>query len=92
MCNLRRFYRLRELHEADFHKPGNYGIEQVWATAWDVFYRIPYRGVRARRDAVDFVVCFGCVGVSIWFRLFSSNAHGVLQVRDHLTLSTSLLL
>ena len=25
MCNIRRLYRLRELYEADFHKPGIYG-------------------------------------------------------------------
>ena len=25
MCNIRRFYSLRELYEADFHKPGIYG-------------------------------------------------------------------
>ena len=59
MCNIRRFYRLRELYEADFHKPGIYGSGRVWANAWDVFRRTPSRGGRGRRAAVDFVVCFG---------------------------------
>ena len=36
---IRVLYRLRELYEADFHKPGIYGIGQVWANAWDAFRR-----------------------------------------------------
>ena len=59
MCNIRRFYRLGELYEADFHKPGIYGSGRVWANAWDVFRRAPSRGGRGRRAAVDIVVCFG---------------------------------
>ena len=39
MCNIRRFYCLRELFEADFHKSGVYGNGRVWANAWDVFRR-----------------------------------------------------
>ena len=58
---------MRELHEADFHKPGIYGSGRVWANAWDVFRRSPSRGGRGRRVAVDFVVCFGWGG---FFRFF----------------------
>ena len=63
ICNIRRFHRSRELHEADVHKPGIYGSGRVWANAWDVFRRAPSRGGRGRRAAVDFVVCFGCGGI-----------------------------
>ena len=62
MCNIRRFYRLRELYEADFHKPGIYGSGRVWVHAWDVFHRTPSRGGRGRGAAVNFVVCFGSGG------------------------------
>ena len=84
MCNIRRFYWLRELYEADFPKPGIYGSGRVWANAWDVFRRMPSRGGRGGRAAVDFVVCFGCGG-GIFFVFFlsifsSSNADGLLQV------------
>ena len=48
-----------ELYEADFYKPGTYENGRVWANAWDVSRRIPSRGGRGRRAAVDFVVCFG---------------------------------
>ena len=68
MCNIRRFYRLGELYEADFHKPGIYGSGGVWANAWDVFRRAPSRGGRGRRAAVDIVVCFGRGGFfSVFF-------------------------
>ena len=81
---LLRFYCLRELYEADFHKPGIYGTGRVWANAWDVFHRTPSRGDRGRRAAVDFVVCFGCGGIFFVFFLaffcFFSNAHSMLQV------------
>ena len=40
---------------------------RVWASAWDVFRRTPSRGGRGRRAAVDFVVCFGCGGISCFF-------------------------
>ena len=43
VCNIRRFYRLRELYEADFHKPGIYGSGRVWANAWGVFHHIRVR-------------------------------------------------
>ena len=92
MCYSRGFYCLRELHEAHFHKPGIYGSGRVWANAWDVFRRTPSRGGRGRRDAVDVVVCLGCGGIScFFFRFFSSNAHGLLQVRGRLASFTSLL-
>ena len=79
----RPFYhrQLRELYEADLHKPGIYGSGRVWANAWDVSRRAPSRGGRDHRAAVDFVVCFGCGGIfSLFFVLFSSNAHDLLQV------------
>ena len=57
--NIRRFYCLRELYEADFHKPVIYGSGRVWANAWDVFRRMPSRVGRGRRAAVALVVCFG---------------------------------
>ena len=44
--------------------------------------------------AVDFVVCFGCGGIFrvFFFRFdFSSNAHGLLQVRGRFVPFTSLL-
>ena len=58
---------MRELYEADFHKPGIYESGQVWSNAWNVFRRAPSRGCRGRRAAVDFVVCFGWGG---FFRVF----------------------
>ena len=50
----RPFYhrQLRELYEADLHKPGIYGSGRVWANAWDVSRRAPSRGGRGRRAAV----------------------------------------
>ena len=50
---------MRELYEADFHKPGIYTSGRVWANAWHVVFRAPSQGGRGRRAAVDFVVCFG---------------------------------
>ena len=70
MYNIRGFYWLRDLYEADFHKPGIYGSGRVWANALDVFRRPPFRGDRDRRAAVDFVVCFGCGGISCFFFSF----------------------
>ena len=64
---------MRELYEADFHKPGIYGSGRVWAIAWDLFRRTPSRGGRGRRAAVDFVLCFGCGGISCFFRFFLSE-------------------
>ena len=82
------------LYEADFHKPGIYGSGRVWANAWDVFRRAPSRGGRGRRVAVDSVVCFGwgfCFRVFLFRFIFSSDAHGLLQVRGHLASFTSLV-
>ena len=62
LCNIRRFFRLREPYEADFHKRGIYGSRRVWTNAWDVYRRVPSRGGRGHRDAVDFVVCLGGAG------------------------------
>ena len=58
MCDIRRFYLLRELYMDDFHKLGIYGIGRVWANAWDVCFRAPSRGGRGRWADVGFVVCF----------------------------------
>ena len=63
VCNIRRFYCLRELYEADFHKPGINRSGQVWANAWDAFRRMPSRGGRGRRAAVDLLVCVECGGI-----------------------------
>ena len=78
MCNILRFYLLRELYEADFHKPGICGSVRVWANAWDVFRRTLSRGGRGRRAAVDFVVCLAGGGFfrAFFSIFFSSNAHG----------------
>ena len=64
------------------------------ASMWDVFRRTPSRDGRGHRAAMDFVVCFGCAGIScFFFVLFSSNAHGLLhvQVCGRLASFTSLL-
>ena len=71
---IRRFYWLRELYEADFHKPGIYGRGRVLANAWDVGFRAPSRGGRGRRAAVAFVVCFVWVG-RISFPCFFHELH-----------------
>ena len=55
---------MRELYEADLHKPGIYGSGRVWANVWDVFPRMPSRVGRGRRAAVAFAVCFGWGGFS----------------------------
>ena len=69
------FHRqLRGLYEADLHEPGIYGSGREWANAWDVFRRTPSRGGRGRRAAVNFVVCFGCGGISL-FSLFFFRTH-----------------
>ena len=81
--------------EADFHKPEIYGGRaRVWATEWDVFHCTPSRGGRGRRAAVDIFggVFFEClVGFRFFFVFFTSNAHGLLQVRGKLASCTSLL-
>ena len=52
----------------------------MWANASDVVHRTLSRGGRDHRAAVDFVVCFGCGGIScLFFRFYSSNAHGRLK-------------
>ena len=75
--------------EADFHKPEIYGGRvRVWANERDVFPCTPSRGGRCRRAAVDIFhgVFFQClVGFRVFFFVFfTSNAHGLLQVRGHL--------
>ena len=58
---------LRELYDADFHKPRIYGSGRVWANAWDVSRRAPCRGGRGRLPAVDIVLCFRRGGFFIFF-------------------------
>ena len=41
MYNTRGLYCLRELYEADSHKPGIFGSGRVWTNACDVFRRTP---------------------------------------------------
>ena len=50
---------MRELYEADFHKPWIYGRGRLWANAWNVFHRPPSRVGCGRQAAVNFVVWFG---------------------------------
>ena len=95
VCNIGRFYRLRELYEADFHKRGIYESGRVWANAWDVLHRASSRVARGRRAAVDFVVCFGW---GRFFRVFFSSffffferTRPAASMRPPLALFTSLL-
>ena len=62
---------MRQLYEADIHKPGIYGSGRVWANAWDVLFCAPSRGGRGRRAAAAFAVCFGWGG---FFRSFHEFA------------------
>ena len=84
--------------EADSHKPEIYGGRvQASATEWDVFHCTPSRGGRGRRAAVDILRSISwCVflvsgGILFFFVFFTSNAHGLLQVRGNLASCTSLL-
>ena len=95
MSNIRCFYCLRELYEADFHTPGIYGRGRVWANVWDVVFRASSRGGRGRRAAVDFVVCFGwgeflCF-VFFRFFLFFERTRPAASMRPPLASFTSLL-
>ena len=65
-----------------------------WTTESDVFHCTPSR-CRGRRVAVDifpgvFLLCL--VGFRFFSSSYTSNAHGLLQVRGNLASSTSLLL
>ena len=97
VCNIRRFYRLRELYEADFHQPGIDESGTVWANACNVFPRMPSRVGRGRRAAVDFVVCFGWGGRIFQFffflRFFSffERTRPAATMRPHLTSFSYLL-
>ena len=59
------------------YKPGIYGSGRVWAYVWDVFRRTPSRGDRGRWGAVDFVVCFGCGGISFFY--FSEDTQSTVS-------------
>ena len=80
MCNIRRFYRLRELYEAGFHKLGVYGSGQLWTNAWEMFRLTPSRGGR-RLLWLSWCDLGGADVFVFFFRIyFSSTVHGLLQV------------
>ena len=70
VCNILRFYYLREPCEADSHKLGIYGSERAWANAWDVFPRMSSRVGCGRRAPADFEVRFRWDGFSSDFLRF----------------------
>ena len=76
-------------------KPGIYGGRvRVWANEWDVFHCTPEVVAVAGLLWIYFVVCFFSVWwdfVFFFFVFFTSNAHGLLQVRGNLASCTSLL-
>ena len=72
------------LSPTNFHKPGIYGSVQVWANAWDMFSRMPSRGCRGRRAAVDFVVYFGCGGIYFVFLFFLRTHTACCKYEDAL--------
>ena len=78
-----------------FHKPGIYGGRvRERANQLDVFHCTPSRGGHGRRAAVDIFrgVCLVFRGIPFFFFVFfTSNAHGLLQVRATLASCTSLL-
>ena len=82
--------QLRELYEADFHKPRIDGSGRVWANAWDVFPRMPVSVGHGRRAAVDLVVCFGWGGFFLYV-VFSFEMHTACckqeAILPHLSLS-----
>ena len=75
-CDIRRFYWLRELYQADFHKLGIYGSGRVWASAWDVFSSRAVSSWSRSPGCCGFRVCFGwgrfvhVFFFSIFFSLF----------------------
>ena len=75
MYNIRVFYRLRELFEADFYEPGIHGSGWVWENAWDVFHRTSSRSGHRRRATVESWCVFNAVGfrVSIIIWLFRTQ-------------------
>ena len=74
MCNIRGFYCLRELCEADFHKPEICGSERAWANAWDVMRCMPSGGDRGRRLAVNRGV-LSAAGFLVLFFVFFLRTH-----------------
>ena len=81
---------------ADFYKPEIYGRRvRVWATEWDLLTCTPSRGGLGRRAAMDIFrgVWFLVSGeISFFLRsFFTSNAHGLRQVRGIFGLCTSSL-
>ena len=53
----------------------------MWANAWDVFHLTPSRGGRGRRAAVNFVVCFGCGGISFFSFFFFERTRPAASMR-----------
>ena len=70
MCDIRRVFWLRQLYEADFHKPGIYGRGRAWANARGAFRCGLSLGGRDRWAIVGFVVYFPSGGM---FSCFSGN-------------------
>ena len=93
-CSSASIYIRVYTSEANFHKPEIYGGSvRVWATEWDVCTarRLEVVAVAGLRW-INFVVCFLVSGgISFFFVFFTSNAHGLLQVRGNLASCTSLL-
>ena len=67
VCDIRHFYRVRELYEADFHKPRIYGSGRACANARGAFRHGLSRGGRGCWADVGFVVCFRWGGMFSWF-------------------------
>ena len=59
--------------------PGSMQTSEYGLTRGTCFVARRREVVAVAGAAVDFVVCFGCGGIS-FFRFFSSNAHGLRQV------------
>ena len=61
--------------------PGSMEAGEYWLTRGTCFVARRLEVVVVAGASVDFVVGFGCGGTScFFFVLFSSNAHGLLQV------------
>ena len=76
---------MRELYEADFHKPGTCGSGRAWAKASGAFRRGLSRGGRGRWADVGFVLCFLWGGI---FSCFSGN-HVLFSNSSTITRSTA---
>ena len=70
MCNIRRFYKLREPYQADFYNRVIYGCGRALANAWDAFRRALSRSGRGGCIDVVLVVCFGWGGICFFLSSF----------------------